>query len=121
MKVGVLTFGYEGFEQFSRQVAERGFFTANLGDNMQSIAVGRALGQRGVGPERAVSIDRDTARHYDGPPIALVSPASTGILRRFPWTRSGGRHWDISRGRWPRQASCEWRTAFQDDKAGARA
>lgn len=72
MKVGVLTFGYDGFEQFGRQVSERGFFTANLGDNMQSIAVRRALASLGVAPEDIVSIDRDTARHYDGPPVMLV-------------------------------------------------
>lgn len=72
MKVGVPVFGYQHFTTLERQVLEQGYFSANLGDNMQSIAVRLLLQRLGVGNEDIVSINRDTLATYDGPPAALV-------------------------------------------------
>ena len=72
MKVGVPTFGYQHFAPFVSQHAENGFFTANIGDNMQSIAVRLLLQRLGVPAEDIVSVNRDTLRDYAGPPVAVV-------------------------------------------------
>ena len=48
MKIGVPVFGYQHFTALERHVAQHGYFSANLGDNMQSIAVRLLLQRLGV-------------------------------------------------------------------------
>ncbi len=72
MKIGVPVFGYQHFTNFERQVSEQGYFSANLGDNMQSIAIRLLLRRLGVPSEDIVSINRDTLASYEGPTAALV-------------------------------------------------
>lgn len=71
-RVGIVTFGYENFRPFAEQVAQQGFFSANVGDSMQSFAVRSLVRRLGVSPQDIVDVNRDTLRHYDGPPIRLV-------------------------------------------------
>lgn len=72
MKIGVPVFGYQNFDVFRQHVASRGFFTANLGDNMQSIAIRLLLERIGVPAEDVVSVNRDDLANYSGPPVALI-------------------------------------------------
>jgi hypothetical protein len=72
VKIGVPGFGYEHFDHFTREVAEQGFFTANLGDNIQTIALRRLLQRLGVPASRVIEVNRDTLAQYDGEPVALI-------------------------------------------------
>lgn len=72
MKIGLPVFGYQNFPTMAQYIKERGFFTANLGDNMQSIAVRMLLKKLGLEDDEIVSIDRDEMRDYSGPPAALI-------------------------------------------------
>ena len=65
MKIGVLTFGYQ---QFNPSLP----FTANLGDNMQSIAVRLLLERLRIPKESTISINRDDLANYSGPDAALI-------------------------------------------------
>lgn len=73
-KCGVITFSYAGFDHFDRDMARHGHFTANLGDNAQSIAA-RSIFQRLGHGENIVSVDRDTLPQYAGPPVRLLMNA----------------------------------------------
>jgi len=73
-KYGVITFSYGGFDHFDRDITRHGHFTANLGDNAQSIAA-RAIFRRLGQCENVVSVDRDTLPNYDGPPVRLLMNA----------------------------------------------
>lgn len=72
VKIGVPMFGYQHFDHCQRQVEKSGFFTANLGDNMQSIAIRKLLKRCGVADERVVSVNRDTLASYNGEPLAMI-------------------------------------------------
>lgn len=72
MKIGVPVFGYQNFEVFQQHVSSHGFFTANLGDNMQSIAIRLLLDKIGVPREDVISVNRDDLVNYSGPPVALI-------------------------------------------------
>lgn len=71
-KLGVPVFSYSNFESFFRRLEGQGYFTTNLGDNMQSIAVRRLLRALGYSDADMVSVDRDTLPSYDGPPVSLI-------------------------------------------------
>lgn len=72
MKIGVTTFGYENFAVFREQLSSQGYYAANLGDNMQSIAARRLLARLGVPDADVVPVNRDTLASYAGPDIALI-------------------------------------------------
>lgn len=72
LKIGIPMFGYQHFDHCARQVLNSGFFTANLGDNMQSIAIRKLLKRCGVADERVISVNRDTLASYDGEPVAMI-------------------------------------------------
>ncbi len=72
IKIGVPIFGYHHFAHCERQILRNGFFTANLGDNMQSIAIRQLLKRCGVSEDNMISINRDTLTSYDGEPVALI-------------------------------------------------
>lgn len=71
MKFGVLGFGYENFG-YDRQVADRGYFTVNLGDNTQTLAAHHVYRQLGISDNDIVRVDRDTLPAYSGPPTVLI-------------------------------------------------
>ncbi|MFW2830580.1 hypothetical protein [Sphingomonas sp. ID0503] len=81
MKAGVLTFSYAGTAGFARQIEREGHFTANLGDNAQTIAARALLKRLGVAEDDIVGVDRDTLADYDGEPVALIT---NGVF----WERS---------------------------------
>lgn len=83
MKIGVPIFGYQNFPQFEKRIAETSHFTANLGDNVQSIAIRSLLQRLGVSKNNIVSINRDALTSYNGEPVALVM---NGVfpIRCFP-------------------------------------
>jgi hypothetical protein len=72
MRIGVPVFGYQHFTALEQHVREHGYFSANLGDNMQSIAIRLLLHRLGVDSKDIVSINRDTLASYEGPAAALV-------------------------------------------------
>ncbi|MFT3809590.1 MAG: hypothetical protein QM698_06690 [Micropepsaceae bacterium] len=74
-RIGVPVFSYAGFDHFERDLRARGFYTVNLGDNVQSIALRRLLTAFGIAADTLIDIDRDTLRDYDGPPVRLVMNA----------------------------------------------
>jgi hypothetical protein len=81
MKYGVLTFSYAHAKNFERSVAEHGFFSMNLGDYMQTLAVRRLYQEFGIPEDQTVGIDRDTLASYRGEPVILVMNAVF-----FPWS-----------------------------------
>lgn len=72
MKIGVLVFGYQNFKPFEQQMNGNGFFTCNLGDNMQSIASRLLLEELGLSKDDIISVNRDNLRNYSGIPVALI-------------------------------------------------
>jgi hypothetical protein len=72
VRIGVPIFGYQNFRHFEGQVARRGYYTVNLGDNMQSIAVRALLRRIGVREEDIVSVNRDELRTFNGPAVHLI-------------------------------------------------
>lgn len=72
MRVGVLTFGYDQSKKFSQDSITHGFFTTNLGDNMQTIAMRYVLAEIGIPEKMVVNVNRDTLSQYDGEPVALI-------------------------------------------------
>lgn len=81
MSYGVLTFSYTGVANFKRSVDERGFFSMNLGDYMQTLATRRLYRRLGIDDSDVVDVDRDTLPSYAGPPIVLLMNAVF-----FPWS-----------------------------------
>ncbi len=71
MLFGALGFSYAGFEGAARGMSRRGAFSANLGDNMQTLAVRHLYRQIGVPDACVVRIDRDRLASYDGPEVML--------------------------------------------------
>ena len=72
MKLGILTFSYQGFSNFKTEFERTGSYSVNLGDNAQSIAAREILEELGEPPEDMIEIDRDTLPKYDGPPVILI-------------------------------------------------
>lgn len=72
LKIGVPVFGYQTFPQFAARVAENGWFSANLGDNIQSIAIRSLLERMGIAREKTISLNRDTLPAYRGEAVALI-------------------------------------------------
>ncbi|WP_435256568.1 hypothetical protein ACSBLW_10445 [Thioclava sp. FR2] len=64
-------FSYSGFAGARSAIDERGAFSANIGDNMQSLAVRHLYRTLGIPDERILRVDRDTLATYDGPPVVL--------------------------------------------------
>ena len=72
MKFGVLGFSYSGFDHFAYAIKRGGYYTANLGDNAQTIAARHVYRTLGVRDEDMILIDRDTLGGYAGPPAFLI-------------------------------------------------
>lgn len=79
-KIGVLGFDYENFHQFKRRVDENGFFTSNLGDNIQTVATKLLLKKIGINDEKIVTINRDSISSYNGEKIKLIT---NGVLYKW--------------------------------------
>lgn len=72
IRYGVLTFGYETSVHFRTTFEKRGFYSVNLGDNAQSIAIRHILRQLGCPQNDVIDVNRDTLSGYSGPPVALI-------------------------------------------------
>jgi hypothetical protein len=72
MKAGVLTFGYDHFAKLELQSRSAGFYTTNLGDNMQSLAMRYIFAGLGIAEDRMVSVNRDAIPEYSGEEVALL-------------------------------------------------
>lgn len=71
MLFGTIGFSYDNMGPSRQAFARTGLHSANLGDNMQTLAVRHLYQRLGVAPDRVVRIDRDTLRSYAGPPVVL--------------------------------------------------
>jgi hypothetical protein len=71
MLFGAIGFSYDNMGPSRQAFARSGLHSANLGDNMQTLAVRHLYQQLGVPPEMVVRIDRDCMRTYAGPPVVL--------------------------------------------------
>lgn len=58
MKFGVLGFGYDRYELFAQQLERKGYYTVNLGDNTQSIAMRYVYRQAGISDEEMILVNR---------------------------------------------------------------
>jgi hypothetical protein len=76
---GVLTFSYRNVKNFRQSMEGHGFFSMNLGDYMQTLAIRRLY--RSLGITETVDVDRDSLATYSGPPVTLVM---NGVF--FPWS-----------------------------------
>jgi hypothetical protein len=72
IKCGVLTFGYDDAPLFRDTLDSKGYYSINLGDNAQSIAIRHAYRQLGFPEDLLVSINRDTLSSYRGGPAYLI-------------------------------------------------
>lgn len=83
MTFGILEFSYAGATKSIDMVQRDGFYTANLGDNAQTIAARLLLERLGVPSAAILRVDRDSLPIYDGPPVALIM---NGVFydRNFP-------------------------------------
>src|SRR5262245_13439399 len=72
MKIAVPIFAYHNFQHFSEELKHRGYYTINLGDNMQTIALRQLLRRLGVGENDIVAVNRDELRQYAGPEVRLI-------------------------------------------------
>ena len=71
MLFGTIGFSYDNMGPSRQAFARTGLHSANLGDNMQTLAVRHLYQRLGVAPDRVVRIDRDSLRSYAGPPVVL--------------------------------------------------
>jgi hypothetical protein len=71
MLFGVPGFSYDNSGTKRRSFDQSGLFSANLGDNMQTVAVRHLYAKLKVPADRIVRVDRDTLPGYDGPPVVL--------------------------------------------------
>ena len=81
MKFGVLTYSYANANNFARSVCDAGFFSMNLGDYMQTLAVRGLYREFNIPDEQTVDIDRDRIANYAGEPATLIM---SGVF--FPWS-----------------------------------
>lgn len=72
MRFGILGFGYDKYRHFARQLECNGYYTVNLGDNTQSIAMRQLYRQFGVSDEEMILVNRDTLSTYDGEQVILI-------------------------------------------------
>lgn len=80
LKCGVLTFGYEGWKGIQEALDSQGYYSINLGDNAQSIAIRHAYRQLGFSQDRLVPINRDTLPSYRGERAFLIM---NGVFRKM--------------------------------------
>ncbi|MDZ4848710.1 MAG: polysaccharide pyruvyl transferase family protein [Pirellulaceae bacterium] len=71
MKFGVLTFSYKHFEFFKEELEQRGGYSVNLGDNMQTLATRAMYQEMGILESEIISVDRDGLSEYEGEPVVL--------------------------------------------------
>jgi hypothetical protein len=71
----VLKYSYNKTSSFQVELTNNGFYTVNLGDYLQSIAVAGALNAFGVQESQIISIDRDSMSSYDCDPVYLIMNA----------------------------------------------
>lgn len=76
MLYGVIGFSYDNFAHARRVFARNGAHSANLGDNVQTLAVRHLYRKLGIPVDRIVRIDRDTLQDYDGPQVVLPMNAA---------------------------------------------
>jgi len=72
LKYGVLTFGYQNFSSLQKKLKQQGYYSTNIGDNMQSLAVRQLYERLGIGEEEIVSINRDEMTSYSGGHAVLI-------------------------------------------------
>lgn len=72
MKYAVPTFSYFGFDAFSATYAERKFFSVNIGDYMQTLAIRNVYRLSGVSENNVIEIDRDRIASYRGEPAVMI-------------------------------------------------
>ena len=71
MLFGALGFSYDNMAPSRLAFARSGLHSANLGDNMQTLAIRHLYQRLGVPADRVVRIDRDSLRSYAGPSVVL--------------------------------------------------
>lgn len=71
MLFGAMGFSYANFGHTRTVFDRKGTHSANLGDNMQSLAVRHLYRDLGIPEAQVVRIDRDHLPYYDGPPVVL--------------------------------------------------
>lgn len=71
MLFGAIGFSYGNLAPSRQAFARTGLHSANLGDNMQTLAVRHLYSRLQVPADRVVRIDRDSLRSYAGPPVVL--------------------------------------------------
>ena len=80
MKFGVLGFGYDRYELFAQQLERKGYYTVNLGDNTQSIAMRYVYRQAGISDEEMILVNRDSLSSYDGEEVILIM---NGVIEQW--------------------------------------
>ncbi len=92
MLFGAMGFSYANFGHTRTVFDRKGSHSANLGDNMQSLAVRHLYRELGIPDAQVVRIDRDQLPYYDGPPVVLpmnavfpraILPASDKVIPVF--------------------------------------
>lgn len=71
VKFGVLTFSYAGFKHFEGALQREGYYTVNIGDYMQTLAMRDTWSRLGISVDSIVSVDRDTIKGYRGETTVL--------------------------------------------------
>ncbi len=71
MKFGVLNFSYAGFKHFESALQREGYYTVNIGDYMQTLAMREKWAELGIGADAVLSVDRDTIKAYRGEAVVL--------------------------------------------------
>lgn len=72
MRFGVLDFSYDGFNNFKNEFENKGTYSVNLGDFIQSEAVHHALISLGIEKNSINYVDRDSLNQYDGETLHLI-------------------------------------------------
>lgn len=75
MKTGILEFRYGHSANFAKRLRQKGSYTINLGDWIQSLAVQRLVESLGHSDGGILRVDRDSLPTYQGPPIRLIMNA----------------------------------------------
>ena len=71
MLFGAIGFSYANFDHTRKDFERKGKHSANIGDNMQSLAVRHMYRQLGIPETKILRIDRDQLPYYDGPTVVL--------------------------------------------------
>lgn len=75
MKTGILEFRYGHSANFAKRLRQKGSYTINLGDWIQSLAVQRLVERLGHSSDSILRVDRDSLPAYQGPPVRLIMNA----------------------------------------------